>query len=114
MHRREDQARTVRASRPGQRGDPGRRGDPLTQLLELSGIGRADVPRTIGVPVRRELAGVGENYHDHYALRMNWRLQGIHSLNESTRGWRLAAAVAQYAVRRTGILTLGPALCHGS
>jgi choline dehydrogenase-like flavoprotein len=83
------------------------------QLLEVSGIGRADVLRSIGVPVRRELAGVGENYQDHYALRMNWRLQGIHSLNESTRGWRLAAAVAQYLVRRTGILTLGPALCHG-
>jgi len=83
------------------------------QLLELSGIGRADVLDSIGVPVRHELVGVGENYSDHYALRMNWRLQGIHSLNESTRGWRLAAAAAQYLVRRTGILTLGPALCHG-
>ena len=68
---------------------------------------------SIGVPVRHDLVGVGENSSDHYALRMNWRLQGIHSLNESTRGWRLAAAVAQYLVRRTGILTLGPALCHG-
>jgi choline dehydrogenase-like flavoprotein len=83
------------------------------QLLELSGIGRADVLSSIGVPVRRELPGVGENYHDHYSLRVNWRLQGIRSLNESTRGWRLAAAVAQYLVRHTGILTLGPALCHG-
>ena len=83
------------------------------QLLELSGIGRPDVLSSIGVPVRHDLVGVGENYSDHYALRMNWRLQGIHSLNESTRGWRLAAAVAQYLVRRTGILTLGPALCHG-
>jgi choline dehydrogenase-like flavoprotein len=83
------------------------------QLLELSGIGRADVLASIGVPVRRELPEVGENYTDHYALRMNWRLHGIRSLNESTRGWRLAAAAAQYLVRRTGILTLGPALCHG-
>jgi choline dehydrogenase len=83
------------------------------QILELSGIGRADVLGSIGVPVLNDLAGVGENYYDHYALRMNWRLQGIHSLNESTRGWRLAAAVAQYSARRTGILTLGPALCHG-
>jgi len=83
------------------------------QLLELSGIGRAGVLRALGVPLRHELAGVGENYSDHYAVRMNWRLRGIRSLNESTRGWRLAAAVAQYLVRRTGILTLGPALCHG-
>lgn len=83
------------------------------QLLELSGVGCPDVLGAIGVPVRHELAGVGENYTDHYALRMNWRLTGVHSLNESTRGWRLALAVAQYALRRTGILTLGPALCHG-
>ncbi|HET6690356.1 MAG TPA: GMC family oxidoreductase N-terminal domain-containing protein [Miltoncostaeaceae bacterium] len=83
------------------------------QLLELSGIGRADVLGAIGVPLRHELPGVGENYVDHYALRMNWRLHGTRSLNESTHGWRLAAAVARYAVRRTGILTLGPALCHG-
>src|SRR5690606_19532476 len=75
------------------------------QLLELSGIGRADVLGPIGVPLRHELPGVGENYFDHYALRMNWRLRGTRTLNESTHGWRLAAAVAQYAVRRTGILT---------
>jgi choline dehydrogenase len=83
------------------------------QLLELSGIGQAELLRSIGVPVRHELPGVGENYTDHYALRVNWRLHGVRSLNESTRGWRLAAAAAQYLVRRTGILTLGPALCHG-
>lgn len=82
-------------------------------LLELSGIGRADVLGSIGVPVRHELPGVGENYTDHYSLRVNWRLHGVRSLNESTRGWRLAAAAVQYLVRRTGILTLGPALCHG-
>ena len=83
------------------------------QLLELSGIGRPEVLGSIGVPLRRHLAGVGENYADHYALRVNWRLEGVHSLNESTHGWRLALAAARYAVRRDGILTLGPALCHG-
>lgn len=83
------------------------------QLLELSGIGNPDVLGSIGVAVRQARPAVGENYADHYALRMNWRLQGVRSLNESTRGPRLAAAVVQYLTRRTGILTLGPALCHG-
>jgi choline dehydrogenase-like flavoprotein len=83
------------------------------QLLEVSGLGRKDVLESIGVPVRHELPEVGENYYDHYALRMNWRLHGVRSLNESTRGWRLGLAVAQYLLRRKGILTLGPALCHG-
>lgn len=83
------------------------------QLLELSGVGRPEVLGAIGVPVRHELQGVGENYTDHYALRVNWRLHGVRSLNESSRGWRLGAAVVQYLTRHTGILTLGPALCHG-
>jgi choline dehydrogenase-like flavoprotein len=83
------------------------------QLLELSGIGQAEALHALGVPIRHEAPNVGENYHDHYALRVNWRLRGVHSLNESTRGWRLAAAAVQYLVKRTGILTLGPALCHG-
>lgn len=83
------------------------------QLLELSGLGRSEVVEPLGVPLRHELPGVGENYMDHYALRMNWRLEGVQSLNESTRGWRLAKAIAQYVTRRSGILTLGPALCHG-
>lgn len=83
------------------------------QLLELSGVGRPEVLAAIGVPMRLELPGVGENYHDHYALRMNWRLRGVRTVNESSRGPRLAAAVVRYGLRRTGILTLGPALCHG-
>jgi len=44
---------------------------------------------------------------------MNWRLRGVTTINESSRGVRLVAAVAEYLTRRTGILTLGPALCHG-
>ena len=35
------------------------------QILELSGIGRADVINDIGVPLRIELPGVGENLQDH-------------------------------------------------
>jgi choline dehydrogenase-like flavoprotein len=83
------------------------------QLLELSGVGRPEVLRAIGVPLRHELPGVGEHLADHYALRMNWRLRGVRSINECSRGWRLGAAAWRYATRHTGVLTLGPALCHG-
>lgn len=83
------------------------------QLLELSGVGDPGVLEAIGVPVRHALPDVGEHYVDHYALRVNWRLHGVGSLNEHTRGWRLGLAAARYLARRDGILTLGPALCHG-
>ncbi|WP_298958332.1 GMC family oxidoreductase N-terminal domain-containing protein [uncultured Methylobacterium sp.] len=83
------------------------------QLLELSGIGDPDVLARIGVPVRHASPGVGANYIDHYCTRMNWRVKLPVTLNEATRGHRLALAVAQYAALRRGILTLGTGLAHG-
>lgn len=83
------------------------------QMLKVSGIGDPRVLGAIGVPVRVASPRVGEGYRDHYALRMNWRLRGVVTVNEASRGWRLARAAARYAARRTGVLTLGPALCHG-
>ena len=44
------------------------------QLLELSGIGRPELLNSHGITVRHSLMGVGENYRDHYATRMNWRV----------------------------------------
>lgn len=38
------------------------------KLLQLSGIGPADVLREAGVPVLHELPGVGENLHDHMEI----------------------------------------------
>ncbi|MGB6103299.1 MAG: GMC family oxidoreductase N-terminal domain-containing protein [Pusillimonas sp.] len=83
------------------------------QLLELSGIGRPDVLEQAGIPVAHALPGVGENYIDHYATRMNWRVKGTRTLNEMTRGYRLALSVAEYYSKRTGILTLGTGLAFG-
>lgn len=42
------------------------------QILELSGIGRQDVLRSVGIPLRLELPGVGENVQEHISLRVNW------------------------------------------
>lgn len=83
------------------------------QLLELSGIGDPAVLGAAGIPVRHALTGVGNNYIDHFCTRMNWRVKLPVTLNETTRGWRLALAVAQYFTMRTGILTLGTGLAHG-
>ncbi|AKU12212.1 glucose-methanol-choline oxidoreductase [Azoarcus sp. CIB] len=83
------------------------------QILELSGIGRPALLQSLGIPVLHPLAGVGENYIDHFATRMNWRVRNTVTLNEMARGWRLALAVAEYFTRRTGILTLGTGLVHG-
>jgi choline dehydrogenase-like flavoprotein len=83
------------------------------QVLELSGIGRPDVLQKIGIPVRHALPGVGEHYIDHACTRMNWRVKDALSINQISRGWRLGLEVANYFLRRRGILTLGTGLAHG-
>jgi len=83
------------------------------QILELSGLGDPAVLAAAGVPIAHALPGVGANYVDHFCTRMNWRVKLPITLNEQTRGWRLALAVARYAATRQGILTLGTGLAHG-
>ena len=83
------------------------------QLLELSGIGRPALLESLGIAVRHPLYGVGENYIDHYATRMNWRVKNTVTLNEMSRGLPLASQVMRYLTRRSGILTLGTGLVHG-
>lgn len=83
------------------------------QILELSGIGRPEHLQSLGISVKHALAGVGENYIDHFATRMNWRVKNTVTLNEMARGWRLMREVAKYYTTRKGILTLGTGLVHG-
>jgi len=82
-------------------------------LLELSGVGDPETLASAGVPVFHALPGVGNNYIDHFATRMNWRVKLPVTLNELTRGWRLGLAVGQYFLTRKGILTFGTGLAHG-
>ncbi|MXQ10592.1 GMC family oxidoreductase [Microvirga makkahensis] len=82
-------------------------------LLELSGVGDPGTLASAGIPVFHALPGVGNNYIDHFATRMNWRVKLPVTLNELTRGWRLGLAVGQYFLTRKGILTYGTGLAHG-
>jgi choline dehydrogenase-like flavoprotein len=83
------------------------------KLLELSGIGPVDVLARVGIPVVADLPGVGENFRDHYAARLRWRVRHPITLNERTRGRRLAGEVLQYAIARRGVLSRPIALGFG-
>ncbi len=83
------------------------------QILELSGIGRPDVLGAQGIDVAHALPGVGENYRDHYAARLAWRVNQKITLNEQTRGLGLVKGVLQYALNRKGILTWTAGIGHG-
>jgi choline dehydrogenase len=78
------------------------------QLLQLSGIGPAELLASLGIPVQHALAGVGENLRDHYAPRFVARVKNIDTINERVRGLRLAGEVAKWLFTRKGVLALSP------
>jgi choline dehydrogenase-like flavoprotein len=83
------------------------------QLLELSGIGTPEVLRSHGIEAQHALPGVGENYRDHYAARIAWRVRQRITLNEQTRGLHLAKEAVKYFFTRRGILTWTAGIGHG-
>ncbi|MEM7253044.1 MAG: choline dehydrogenase [Pseudomonadota bacterium] len=83
------------------------------QLLELSGIGQPELLREHNIDVVHALPGVGENYRDHFAPRMNWRVKKPITLNEQTRGFTMAKEVLKYFTRRRGILTWTAGIVFG-
>ncbi len=82
------------------------------QLLQLSGIGPASLLKQLGIPVRHELPGVGENLRDHYAPRFVARVKNSETINEEARGLRLVGNVLKWLTTRKGILSLSPTLVY--
>ena len=82
------------------------------KLLQISGVGPGAVLNGIGAPVIIDLPGVGENLRDHYAVRMTARVKNVETINEKTRGWRLAREIALWSLGRPSILSLSPSLVH--
>src|SRR5262249_10460501 len=79
------------------------------QLLQLSGIGPGEGLPRLGIPVRNELPGVGANLQDHLQLRLVFKVQGTVTLNQRAATLRgRAAMAAEYALFRTGPLTMAP------
>lgn len=78
------------------------------QILQLSGIGPAAVLQAQGIPVVQDLP-VGENLQDHLQLRLAFRVQNAVTLNTLLDSWWAKAKMAlEYAISRTGPLTMPP------
>ena len=79
------------------------------QLLQLSGVGPAKLLRELSINVVHDAPGIGENLQDHLQLRMAFKVQGVRTLNEWANSWLgKAQMAAQYALFRTGPLTMAP------
>jgi choline dehydrogenase len=83
------------------------------RLLQVSGVGPADLLGRLGVEVVHELRGVGSNFRDHYASRFVMRAKpGVETLNELSRGLKLGMQVARWATGRPNILATTPSHVH--
>ena len=79
------------------------------QLLELSGIGNGTRLQQLGIDVVQDLSGVGENLQDHLQLRMAYKVRGVQTLNTlSAHWWGKAFIGAQYALMRSGPMSMAP------
>ena len=79
------------------------------QLLQLSGLGAAASLHAVGVTPRHDLPGVGENLQDHLQLRSVYAVEGAATLNTRSRSWWGKAQMAlEYALRRSGPLSMAP------
>jgi choline dehydrogenase len=77
-------------------------------LLELSGIGRGAVMQKLGISVAHELPGVGENLQDHLQARAIYRCTRPITLNDEVNvWWRKALMAVEFALFRTGPMTMG-------
>jgi choline dehydrogenase len=78
-------------------------------VLQCSGVGPAAHLRDHAIPVIHELPGVGGNLQDHLQLRTAYKVQNARTLNILARTWWGKVKMGlEYAVRRTGPLTMAP------
>ncbi len=80
------------------------------QLLQLSGVGPAELLHRLGIAVVHDLPAVGENLQDHLNSRVVCRVRGVDTLNELSRNRLLQArAGLEWAFGRRGPLMMGAA-----
>ncbi len=78
------------------------------QLLQLSGIGPADLLRRYGAPVVLDLPGVGENLQDHLQLRLIYEVTKPITNNDQLRSlWGRMRMGLQWLLLRSGPLAIG-------
>lgn len=76
-------------------------------LLQLSGIGPADVLGEAGVPLLHRLDAVGRNLADHPMTSMTYELKGDLSLHRELTTYRLFLRILQYYMGRKGLMATG-------
>lgn len=79
------------------------------QLLQLSGIGPADMLHALGIRPLADLPGVGANLQDHLQLRMVFKVNGVKTLNVLASNWLGKMRIGmEYALFQSGPMSMAP------
>ena len=79
------------------------------QLLQLSGVGPAQLLRQHGIDVVHDLPGVGANLQDHLQIRSVYKVQGVKTLNTLASSLVGKAKIGlEYAINRSGPMSMAP------
>jgi choline dehydrogenase len=85
------------------------------QILQLSGVGPADLLRHHGIDVVADSPEVGENLQDHYQMRMVVKMNQKLSLNDDVRNpFKLAKMGLDWMLAGSGPLTVGAGQVGGA
>jgi choline dehydrogenase len=76
------------------------------QLLQLSGVGPGELLQEFGIPVVRDMEGVGKHLHDHFNTYLVWRCSQKVTLNDLAASplMKLTSGI-QYVFTRSGHLS---------
>ncbi len=77
------------------------------QLLMLSGIGNGADLQKFGIPLVRDLPGVGRNLQDHWYATFVMKVNAESSSNQNLHGLRKYIEGMRYLLTRRGLLALG-------
>ena len=79
------------------------------QILQLSGIGPADLLKRHGIDVIHDLPGVGENLQDHLQIRAVFRVGKAKTLNTLANSLFGKAMIGlEYVLKRSGPMSMSP------
>ena len=77
------------------------------QLLQLSGVGPGAVLQAGGIPVRVDAPAVGRHLREHRMMVAQYRIDRPISLNPEFKGLRLLRNMAEYLLRKRGLMATG-------
>jgi len=81
------------------------------KLLQLSGVGPADLLKQYDIPVVHARNSVGDNLRDHYTARHVYRIKDARSLNDVASGAPLLWQIMKYFLGLPSILEIPPGNC---